>query len=68
MARSNFHQLWDVALQLAQGYNEGCFHAAYIYYVSSLFDILDVHIYLVLIAAILIHFALFPMSRIKEKG
>jgi len=52
--------------QLAQGYNEGRFHAAYIYYASSLFDILEVLICLVLIAAILIHFALFPISNLRR--
>jgi len=53
-------------LQLAQGYNEGRFHAAYIYYAGSLFNVLYIPIILLLIATILIHFVLCPRSKIKK--
>lgn len=52
--------------QLAQGYNEGRFHAAYIYYSDSLLNILNIPIYLLVIAAILIHFTLCPRSKMKK--
>lgn len=52
--------------QLSQGYNEGRFHAAYIYYTGSFFNVLYIPIILLVIAAILIHFTLCPISKMKR--
>lgn len=51
---------------LAQGYNEGRFHVAYMYYAGSLFNVLNVSIWLAFLIAVLIHFVLFPIATIKK--
>jgi len=52
--------------QIAQGYNEGRFHAAYIHYAGSLFNILQINILALVIIAILTHIILCPISKIKR--
>jgi len=56
-----------VSMQLTQGYLEGRFHSAYVYYASSLFDPLDILYFILTVSAILIHFTLCPMPKIKRK-
>jgi len=52
--------------QIAQGYNEGRFHAAYIHYAGSLFNILHINIYVLLIIATLTHMMSCPISKMKR--
>jgi len=51
---------------LAQGYNEGRFHAAYIYYSQTLFNPLTIIICLSVIVFILLHFLICPRSKIQR--
>ena len=52
--------------QIAQGYNEGRFHAAYIFFSGSLFNVLQIPILLGVLVAIGIHFSLCPRSNMKR--
>jgi len=54
--------------QLSQGYIEGRFHHAYITLAGSIDNPLNLIYLFAVIASIFIHFTLFPMSKIKEKG
>ncbi len=55
-----------IGMQLGQGYLEGRFHAAYIYYADSLFSITSIIVYVVFALAMYLHFQFFPIARIKR--
>lgn len=52
--------------QLAQGYIEGRFHAAYFYYSQTLLNPLTIIYFLLIIASALIHFVIYPWSKIQR--
>ena len=56
-----------VSMQLAQGYLEGRFHAAYIFFAGSLFNPLYVLLYAWAISATFIHFSLCRISKMKKE-
>ncbi|MFC1965719.1 hypothetical protein ACFLWI_02060 [Chloroflexota bacterium] len=55
-----------IGMQLAQGYVEGRFHAAYILYSGSPFNVLIIFEVVIVAFAIFIHYQLFPISRINK--
>lgn len=52
--------------QVGQGYLEGRFHDAYIYYANSPFSSLSVVAYLFVAFGFLLHFYLFPPARLRK--
>ncbi len=55
-----------IGMQLGQGYFEGRFHAAYMFYAGSLFSVTSIFLYGVYALAIVFHFQLFPITRNKK--
>lgn len=55
-----------IGIQLGQGYVEGRFHAAYMFYASSLFSVTSILEYGVVALAMYFHFQFFPIARIKK--
>ncbi len=54
------------SMQLGQGYLEGRFHGAYMSGANSLFDSTDILLYIFVVFGWIIHFQIFPISKIKK--
>lgn len=53
-----------IGVQLGQGYLEGRFHSAYMFYADSLFNVGSILVYGFFILAMLYHFKFFPIQKI----
>ena len=56
-----------IGVQLGQGYLEGRFHSAYMFYADSLFNVGSILVYGIFIIAMLYHFQLFPIQKLLEQ-
>ena len=54
-----------IGIQLGQGYLEGQFHAAYIFYADSLFNVASIVVYGFFAMAMFSHFQFFPITKLK---
>lgn len=63
--------MMSVGIQLGQGYLEGRFHAAYIYYAgyaSSLFNVASIVVYGFFALAMISHFQFFPIKKLLAQN
>lgn len=60
--------MMSIGTQLGQGYLEGRFHAAYIYYAGSLFNVASIVVYGFFALAMLSHFQFFPITKLMGQN